>query len=266
MKKRVRAPVLPWMILLTLIILACGSGTPTPPTCTQSTKILQPADGAVIPWGPTTIKVSVPYKELEIKINGSLVLQNELNGMPVTWEYSYPWSPQAPGPYLIEARSFGYVCNSGPGACEPCLEGTAWDQVNVTVAGVISQTCKAISSAKLYCRQGPGTTYGVTDEILPGQTMPVAGQNEDGKYLYVIGPKSNLPCAVPNNSDYLQLSGECAPLPVFTPGPTPLPPPTERPGAGQPQCSDGKDNDRDGSIDMGDPQCRNPDDNSEAIP
>jgi hypothetical protein len=260
------APSPSWIIVLTLIILACGNATPQPATCTQKTKILQPADGAVIPWAPYSIIVSVTYKDLDIKINGSLVLQNEFNGMPVTWEYTYAWSPPAPGPYLIEARSFGYVCNNGPGTCESCTEGTPWDQVHVTVAGVISQICKASSSANLYCRQGPGTSYASTDTILPGQIMPVAGQSPDGLYLYLIGPDSHLPCAVPANTAYLQLSGDCGALPIFTPGPTPVPPPSDKTNPKPAQCSDGKDNDGDRLIDMSDPQCRNPDDNSESTP
>ncbi len=270
MKKRMQAWGPAWMILLTLIIFACDSSTPTPPppTCTQSTVILQPSDGAIIPLGTTiAIIVSVPYKDLEIKINASTVLQNEYNGMPHKWQYQYDWTPATPGTYLVEARSSGYVCTSETGGCnaEFCNEGTS-DQIEVTVFGVVSQTCIATSNANLYCRRGPAPAFEAIDSILPGQTMPVTGQSPDGKYLYLIGPNSKLPCTVPHNSEYIQLSGACQDLPFFTPEPTPVPVPAEKTHPKAPECSDGKDNDGDRLIDMRDPQCRNPDDNSESVP
>jgi len=267
-KKRMQIPGPAWMILLTLIIFACDSSTPAPPTCTQSPEILQPSDGAVIPLGTSVaIVVSVPYKDLDIIINASTVLQNELNGKPYKWQYQYDWSPAAPGTYLIEARSFGYVCTSQTGECnaEFCSEGTS-DQIKVTIFGVGSQACMAASSANLYCRRGPAQAYEAIDNLVPGQTVPVAGQSPDGKYLYLIGPNSKMPCAVPNNTAYIQLSGECLALPIFTPEPTPVPLPTENGQQKLPECSDGVDNDGDRLVDMRDPQCRTASDNSESTP
>ena len=85
-------------------------------------------------------------------------------------------------------------------------------------------------------------------------------------YLYLIGPNSHLPCTVPADTDYLQLSGDCGALPIFTPGPTPVPPPSDKDQPKPAECSDGKDNDGDRLIDMSDPQCRKPEDNSESTP
>ncbi len=246
-----------WILLLTLTIFPCGTPAPAPDLCPEGAKILQPSDGETILIGTMyTIIVSVPDKVLELKINGSTVVNLVAEGPPHTWEYQYPWSPPAPGTYLIEARASGPLC----------LEASPWDQVEVTVLGFATEACLATSNANLYCRRGTDTTYEAIDTILPGQTIPVTGQSPDGKYLYLIGPNSNLPCAVPNNPEYFQLSGACQDLPIFTPGPTSVPPPTEKAHPKPAQCNDGKDNDGDRLIDMRDPQCRNPDDNSEATP
>jgi len=255
MKKRAQSLRPWWLLVLTVIILACGNPTPEPPPC-EGTKILQPSDGAVIPLAPYTIIVHVRDKDLVLKINGSTVKTLVAEGTPHEWDYEYAWSPPAPGTYLIEAHStYGYICH----------EETS-DQVEVTVVGVVSQACKASSSANLYCRQGPNTSYESIDTIMPGQVMPVTGQSPDGMYLYLIGPNSHLPCAVPADTGYLELSGDCGALPIFTPGPTPVPPPSDKNQPKTPECSDGKDNDGDRLIDMSDPQCRKPEDNSESTP
>lgn len=53
------------------------------------------------------------------------------------------------------------------------------------------------------------------------------------------------------------------PPPTPTPTPTSTPTPTPTPQPGVPQCSDGRDNDGDGRVDMADKQCMSPSDNNE---
>ncbi|MEX2143234.1 MAG: zf-HC2 domain-containing protein [Anaerolineales bacterium] len=164
----------------------------------------------------------------------------------------------------------------------------------------------AIPTQNVNCRAGNGSTFDIEDTLLAAQEYAPNARGFDDLWVRFSGPVTNVPCWVfVNNLDFF-ISEEPVDLPdipesllpfaAYPPTPTPTmdedegSDPTHTPAIGKlptsthtprntpvpsatprPQCSDGMDNDGDGLVDFdpaggGDPQCRNANDNSEAVP
>lgn len=134
-----------------------------------------------------------------------------------------------------------------------------------TPTSTLEGPCTLTALVNLFCRAGPGRGFEDLDSFLPGQTALVIGQSLDGNYWYVAGPNFGRTCTVPNDPQLVTLAGSCEERPRFTPVPTYTPTPTAT-STPAPQCSDGIDNDGDGQTDLADRECRNANDNSEAVP
>ncbi|MBI3158369.1 MAG: M4 family metallopeptidase [Chloroflexi bacterium] len=154
-----------------------------------------------------------------------------------------------------------------PDPDSPLPEATA-------TATLPAEPCIWTAAVNLFARKGPSSTYyDALYTFSAGETALVVGQSLDGEWwavdtIYGIG-------YVPMEERYGSGSGACEQPPRFTPGPTITPTPTATntpvgaPTATPtplPQCSDGKDNDGDGQVDMNDRECRTTDDNDEATP
>lgn len=80
-------------------------------------------------------------------------------------------------------------------------------------------------SVNTNCRVGPGKVYEPpVGGLLVGQTGEIYGKNAAGTYWYIRLPNSNTYCWV--TGEYATVVGNTAVLPVFTPPPTPTPPPS----------------------------------------
>lgn len=92
-------------------------------------------------------------------------------------------------------------------------------------------------SVNTNCRVGPGKAYEPpVGGLLVGQTGEVYGKNAAGTYWYIRLPNSNTYCWV--TGEYATVVGNTAALPVFTPPPTPTPPPSfEMSYAGLDSCA-----------------------------
>lgn len=111
------------------------------------------------------------------------------------------------------------------------------------------------------CRTNPGTDYEVFDSRPEGFQAHVDGRVPDNAWLRIYLPDFNQSCWVA--ASIVELQGELGAVTLYS---YPLPPTATPEPVEQyiPQCSDGLDNDGDGSIDDIDRECDNANDNDEA--
>ncbi|MEI6289896.1 MAG: thrombospondin type 3 repeat-containing protein [Chloroflexota bacterium] len=151
---------------------------------------------------------------------------------------------------------------------EPVLKtATAAVTPSASFTPVPAGACTWTAAINIFVRQGPGSSsYTDVWSFTPGQSAPVVGQSPDGFWWVVETPAGN--GYVPKAPRFGSSAGMCDGLKTFDPPPTITP----TPGllvpvpAVLPQCNDRIDNDGDGRIDMDDSQCRNKNDNNEAVP
>lgn len=166
--------------------------------------------------------------------------------------------------------SFDLSFNCSESGAEPVPSATA-------TSTPASHTLIAVPERNANCRLGPsGNLFDIVDTLFAGTQYTPLGQGPDQRWLLFNGPYYAGSCWV--LVDNLELFcdqqpvsiGDLSPcilptapyplLPTLTPTPTFTPEPTQR----VPQCSDGRDNDNDGYIDLRDRQCRAGSDNDEA--
>ncbi|MEI6290803.1 MAG: SH3 domain-containing protein [Chloroflexota bacterium] len=115
----------------------------------------------------------------------------------------------------------------------------------------------------VFIRKGPSSSqFSDITGVVPGTRYPILGQSEDGQF-WVVEVKTGVNGYVPKSEKFSKTSGDCSNQPVLQ---DPKLPPTAVPTITPtiiPQCSDGIDNDRDRLVDMRDPGCSSPRDNSE---
>lgn len=75
------------------------------------------------------------------------------------------------------------------------------------------------------CRVGPGQAYQRVGALLIGEAAEVYGRNPTGRYWYIANPNDD------GNfcwlwGEYASVSGNISALPIYTPPPTPTPPPS----------------------------------------
>jgi|GEM_PF-6524074 len=162
-----------------------------------------PLDGMVLPLASYDIvaHASDPggISQIEFSIN-DIVIGN-VSGSGALFNAHQPWTPSAPGKYIIKAR--------GQSA------GGAWSdyaEARVTVAGGATATPEApatvtqtetpppsptvtltptpavptlILNINANCRLGPSQLYEVYTSILAGNQLPIEGTNEDGTWWLV---------------------------------------------------------------------------------
>lgn len=131
---------------------------------------------------------------------------------------------------------------------------------------VVPQACVWQAAVNVFLRKGPNTAlFEVADAVEKGQTYPVVGQSEDGKF-WVVEFRPGKQAYITKSETYSLMTGDCSQVPTIQDPLAPLPPPTEQitednnpsdssGGSGASECGDGIDNDGDGQVDGSDRGC-----------
>lgn len=131
---------------------------------------------------------------------------------------------------------------------------------------VVPQACVWQAAVNVFLRKGPNTAlFEVADAVEKGQTYPVVGQSEDGKF-WVVEFRPGKQAYITKSETYSLMTGDCSQVPTIQDPLAPLPPPTEQiteennpsdssGGSGASECGDGVDNDGDGQVDGSDRGC-----------
>jgi hypothetical protein len=164
---------------------------------------------------------------------------------------------------------------------------TSTHTVNATATASLTPTpvelvLIAVPVQNLNCREGNSSQFEIADTLYEGEVYIPNARGNDELWVRFTGPVTQLQCwAFVDNLALLvndvdtpieQIPESLLPFAPYPPTPTPSPTPTftpepsETPVPSQSECSDGIDNDNDRYVDMKDPQCRNPQDNSESKP
>ena len=125
------------------------------------------------------------------------------------------------------------------------------------------QACTWEAAVNIFVLKGPGASvFRDITAVVMGTQFPIIGQSEDGQF-WVVEVKPGLNGYVPKAERFSRTSGDCLnPTTIKDPPVPPTAIPVIKP-THIPQCSDGIDNDGDGSIDMRDSGCTSLSDNSE---
>lgn len=84
------------------------------------------------------------------------------------------------------------------------------------VLPVQEHECTYTALTNLFCRMGPGSSlYPEIDSFTSGQKSEVIGISPDGDFIQVVGGANQLPCYVPKEGEFGELSGSCSDLPVL---------------------------------------------------
>jgi len=136
----------------------------------------------------------------------------------------------------------------------------------------------AIPTQNVNCREGNSSQFEIADTLFEGKEYIPNARGFDELWVRFFGPINQVNCWVFVENLIIFVNDEETPieaipeslLPYLPYPPTPTatftPQPSETPVPSQTECSDGIDNDSDRYVDMQDPQCRNPQDNSESKP
>jgi hypothetical protein len=150
-------------------------------------------------------------------------------------------------------------------------------------------TLTAIPLQNANCREGNGSIFEIADTLFEGEEYTPIGRGFDNLWVQFLGPRfeeecwvfienitlliNNVPTPIGEVPEFLLPFVSYPPTPTMTPTLTFTPEPAETEQTSTPttapptapQCSDGVDNDKDGSIDYGrDPQCASQTDNDES--
>ena len=281
-------------LLFGLLVSACNGATATPTPGPQvQTWIDAPLSNSILPEAPYQLVFHgasfTGVSQFEVSVNGIVdglvapLMTGSGGPEQGTLFYSeYPWTPPAPGTYLISVRAKDGQQQFGPPAEVQVVVGDmiaeADDEAPLLqptppTASELAASCTYTAIVNLFCRVGPGQVYPEADSFTPGIEADVIGISPDGSHVQVLGPNFGVACFVPVEARFGELEGTCDDLEVVQIPPTPTHTPTFTPEPEQPtatapapvlpQCSDGIDNDGDGDIDMSDGRCTSPEDDNE---
>lgn len=130
----------------------------------------------------------------------------------------------------------------------------------------VPQACVWQAAVNVFLRKGPNVAlFEVADAVEQGQTYPVVGQSEDGKF-WVVEFRPGKHAYITKSETYSVMTGDCSQVPTIQDPLAPLPPLTEQvtednnpvddnSGSGVSECGDGVDNDGDGQVDGSDRGC-----------
>lgn len=194
---------------------------------------------------------------------------------------------------LVPLLAFGVwkllpQAGSFPLAETPTATPSATNTATVTSSPTASQTLTstpvqqilvAIPVQNVNCREGNGSAFDIADTLFENEQYSPNARGRDNLWVRFLGPVTQVQCWVFVENLQLLLSEEpvqivdlsetILPFADYPPTPTPSPTPTFTPESATntpvPQCSDGIDNDNDGTVDYGrDKNCANPNDDNEA--
>jgi hypothetical protein len=113
---------------------------------------------------------------------------------------------------------------------EPTLTPTPEPETTEESAVQVTQPVFTLSGPSVQvsidtnCRSGPGKTYTYLGALLVGEEAQIVGKDPSGAYWYITNPDHEGEyCWI--WGAYAYTAGNTAPLPVYTPGPTPKPEP-----------------------------------------
>jgi Zn-dependent metalloprotease len=113
------------------------------------------------------------------------------------------------------------------------------------------------------CRTNPGADYELFDIVLAGVQVSINGRTPDNAWLRVFLPDWNQSCWLSESVVLVEGSLDDVTILQYAPPPTGTPDPDEGDNEVVTQCSDGIDNDGDGSIDDVDRECVDANDDHE---
>lgn len=106
----------------------------------------------------------------------------------------------------------------------PTLEITEETQIGLEVPAFTLSGPAVQVSVDTNCRSGPGKSYTYLGALLVGEESVIVAKDPSGSYWYIVNPdQEDGFCWIWGG--YAFLAGNTAPLPVYTPGPTPIPQP-----------------------------------------
>jgi serine/threonine-protein kinase len=176
---------------------------------------------------------------VELWVNNQLVTAQSVVPPVNSYAASQPWTPSAPGNYLIEVRAYNVANEAGGPA-----------QARITVSEALSQTTPSSSptdtptpgpptliivTEAIFVRVGPDTTYPELGELKQNTSARITGKNAAGEWWQIVYPpgsksrgwvSANAQYSIANNIDNVPVI-EPPPLPTLTPAPptpTPAPP------------------------------------------
>jgi hypothetical protein len=246
------------LILIGFVLAACsGNATSAPQPQFESAPaawIDSPLDGSTFPLGEIEIISHTTdlsgIARVELSANGEVVRTDENPESSLTlFVISQPWTPSAPGEYLIQVRG---QTTSG--------EWSNYAQVNITVLGVTSTPTPVPTETptptptlsptpvapptltltkNVFCRKGPNIAFTELTAIPAGDTVDILNISADGFWYFVHWKKFNAKCWVTASSGETSgdlsgleaLAGPTLPAPsgITAPPPAPATPPTPTP-------------------------------------
>lgn len=221
-------PVTAVVALLALAALACsldfgsdsdpavsGDSGSTPATV-PVLRVLEPASGAQVPPNEQIdIRVTTDSTATSflINVNGRVASRKALPpGQAGPTEAILGWTPSRSGDYTLELIAFNGAQASLPVAL--VLEVTTAAASAQPGSGSASCTARIVVT-QLNFRDGPGVSATRLGQFDVGETVAVIGRNADTSW-YRVQRSNGQQAWTSNNPQWLQLSGNCANLPVVT--------------------------------------------------
>jgi hypothetical protein len=227
MSNRFRFP----LVMIALLIgaaLACtlsfesgGSDTPADESLggsgggdgiAPSVQIVDPASGARVPRQQRvdiTVQTTSTADRFQVNINGRVAITKALppdQSGPTSAILS--WTPDRDGSYTLEVIAFNGAASSIPAILVLEVSGTAAG----TTGGVAGCTGKVMVSQLNY-RDGAGTAAQQLGQFDVGEVVTIVGRNGDTSW-YRVQRANTLQVWVINNTQWLQIEGQCGDLPV----------------------------------------------------
>jgi hypothetical protein len=195
MNRQIKAIFLVIMIGIALMIASCGPQSPA----MDEAAFLAAVDTAVAATD------SAQAAESQLTQDAMIVFTHTPTNEPPATNTAIPDSP-TPQPIFTETPTTQEA---------PALDDAAATP-KFTLRGPAVQV-----SVDTNCRSGPGKSYAYMGALVVGDEASIYGLDPSGSWYYINNPdKEDEFCWIWGY--YAQTSGNTAPLPVYTPGPTPL--------------------------------------------
>lgn len=214
------------LVMLAGALLACSlsfgsdepeSATPLPPGGSGGdgtvpvVRVLDPASGAVVPRQQIdlTVETDTPADRFQINVSGRVAVSKALPpGQSGPTKAILSWTPDHDGTYTLQVIAFNGSAASAPVELVLQVSGTA----GTTTTGTTACTGRVLVSQLNY-RDGPGTAATQLGQFDVGETVTIIGRNNDTSWYKVQRFNAQQAWAI-NNTQWLQVEGECSAVPV----------------------------------------------------
>jgi uncharacterized protein YgiM (DUF1202 family) len=266
--KRSRFSLFIAMAGLMAAIMACGIGS-LGATANPTVTITSPQTGSTLNLGQQIVVKSLASNPkgvagVELRVDGQVINSQVVAPPTASFEAGAPWTPTVAGSHVIEVRAYGVdnsvsmspqvivtVAQSTPLAggrlssplitATPVATGAPVTPSASSTSSVSSGTAGSapVVTAKvaLNIRSGPGVAYPAIGGLHAGQSAPITGKSDDGRWWEIVFPGSTSGQGwVSAQPQYSTASNTAkvsvvtappspppTPTPTFTPSPTPVP-------------------------------------------